>query len=30
MTVEQWLGKDNKLGIDVWQKKYSYDWSCLW
>ena len=24
MTVEQWLGKDNKLGIDVWQKKYRY------
>ena len=24
MTVEQWLGKNNKLGIDVWQKKYRY------
>ena len=22
MTVEEWLGKDNKLGIDIWNKKY--------
>lgn len=22
MTVEEWLGKDNQLGIDIWQKKY--------
>lgn len=22
MTVEQWLGKDNKLGQDIWHKKY--------
>lgn len=22
MTLEQWLGKDNKLGQDIWQKKY--------
>lgn len=22
MTVEQWLGKDNKLGQDIWRKKY--------
>nr|DAH20506.1 MAG TPA: ribonucleotide-diphosphate reductase subunit alpha [Caudoviricetes sp.] len=22
MTVEQWLGKDNKLGIDIWLRKY--------
>lgn len=22
MNVEQWLGKDNKLGIDVWLRKY--------
>ena len=22
MNVEQWLGKDNKLGIDIWQRKY--------
>lgn len=22
MTVEQWLGKDNKLGIDIWMRKY--------
>lgn len=25
MTVEQWLGKDNQLGIDIWQKKYQQD-----
>ena len=24
MNVQEWLGKDNKLGIDVWQKKYRY------
>lgn len=22
MTVEQWLGKDNSLGIDIWNQKY--------
>ena len=22
MTVEQWLGKDNQLGIDIWHRKY--------
>lgn len=22
MTVEQWLGEDNKLGQDIWHKKY--------
>lgn len=22
MLVEQWLGKDNKLGIDIWNRKY--------
>ena len=22
MTVEQWLGKDNLLGIDIWMRKY--------
>lgn len=25
MTIEQWLGKDNKLGIDIWHKKYQQD-----
>lgn len=25
MTVEDWLGKDNQLGIDIWNKKYRYD-----
>lgn len=24
MNVEQWLGEDNKLGIDIWEKKYRY------
>ena len=23
MTVEEWLGYDNKLGIDIWYKKYN-------
>lgn len=22
MTIEEWLGKDNQLGIDIWEKKY--------
>lgn len=22
MTVEQWLGKDNQIGIDIWYRKY--------
>ena len=22
MTVQEWLGKDNQLGIDIWKKKY--------
>ena len=25
VTVEQWLGKDNKIGIDIWHKKYQYN-----
>ena len=25
MTVQEWLGKDNQLGIDIWSKKYQYD-----
>ena len=24
MTVEDWLGKDNQLGIDIWNKKYRW------
>ena len=24
MNVEEWLGSDNKLGIDIWNKKYRY------
>ena len=22
MFVEEWLGKENQLGIDIWKKKY--------
>ena len=22
MTVQEWLGEDNQLGIDIWQRKY--------
>lgn len=22
MTIEEWLGSENKLGIDIWNKKY--------
>lgn len=25
MTVEEWLGGDNQLGIDIWHKKYQQD-----
>lgn len=25
MTVEEWLGNDNKLGIDIWNKKYRFN-----
>lgn len=25
MTVEEWLGADNQLGIDIWKKKYQYN-----
>ncbi len=25
MTIEEWLGKDNQLGIDIWQRKYCYE-----
>lgn len=25
MTVQEWLGEDNKLGIDIWKKKYQYN-----
>ncbi len=25
MEIEQWLGDDNQLGIDIWQKKYCYN-----
>lgn len=25
MSIEQWLGKDNLLGQDIWNKKYSFE-----
>lgn len=25
MTVQEWLGKDNKLGIDIFEKKYRHN-----
>ena len=24
MTINEWLGEDNQLGIDIWKKKYQY------
>ena len=25
MTAEEWLGKDNQLGLDIWTRKYGTD-----
>lgn len=25
MNVQEWLGQDNQLGIDIWTKKYQYE-----
>ena len=25
MNVQEWLGEDNQLGIDIWKKKYRYE-----
>lgn len=25
LTVQEWLGEDNKLGIDIWERKYRYN-----
>lgn len=25
MTVQEWLGKDNQIGIDIWTSKYQFD-----
>ena len=25
MTVQEWLGHDNQLGIDIWERKYKYN-----
>ena len=24
-TVEEWLGKDNVLGINIWENKYQFE-----
>ena len=25
MRVQDWLGKDNKIGLDIWKNKYQYN-----
>lgn len=25
MNIQEWLGEDNQLGIDIWEKKYQYN-----
>lgn len=25
MTIEEWLGADNQIGIDIWHKKYQFE-----
>lgn len=25
MRIQEWLGKDNKLGIDIWERKYQHN-----
>ena len=25
MNIQEWLGNDNQLGIDIWEKKYRYE-----
>ena len=25
MKVQEWLGEDNTLGIDIWERKYRYN-----
>lgn len=25
MTIQEWLGADNELGIDIWERKYRYN-----
>lgn len=25
MTIKEWLGEDNQLGIDIWEKKYQHN-----
>ena len=29
MEIEQWLGKDNQIGIDIWHKKYQFNGETL-
>ena len=25
MTIKEWLGEDNQLGIDIWERKYRHN-----
>ena len=25
MKIEEWLGEQNALGIDIWKRKYQYE-----
>ena len=25
MNIQEWLGENNQLGIDIWEKKYRYE-----
>ena len=25
MNVQEWLGSDNQLGVDIWSKKYCFE-----
>ena len=25
MRVNEWLGNENQLGIDIWEKKYKFE-----
>ncbi len=25
MTIQEWLGEDNQLGVDIWEKKYRFE-----
>ena len=25
MTIQEWLGKDNEIGISIWERKYQHN-----